>query len=242
MWRVLIAGCLIAGGCTAPDAVPDVDAGEVPPDARRVALEWIVAAWTLSPDVTVRMNGAVDDWVGEWLPDDEHAADAAVVIDGMVDGLIVSREEARVECDDVCGERDYAVEKEYWKVYESGEVRHVTQFCDSVEGECVRESFEPRCRRGTCPGARCGIDRVAQLPSRGWLDCVPVGAGAAGDACSLDANGVDDCGSELHCIDGTCRVACEFRDTGSEIVDEGQCATGVCEHVVGMSSEVGVCS
>lgn len=89
-------------------------------------------------------------------------------------------------------------------------------------------------------GEKCGLARVPWSLSHGWLECVPEGTRRDGDACTVNADGFDDCAVDLHCYEGFCRTACDDCEVGS-CFNTPDCPGRSCAQLPLASPYVGVC-
>ena len=227
---VFLAGCGAENSGT-PDAAPDA------------ATDWQGEfTWRIRvnpSDAIVRIDGVERDELTIVTAGEAAARELEVVVESEVGGVIASTLTLRAECDDHCAPIAWWERSEHLCSYASGELRFLGVSCEGVGAGCSGDAFcYAEC--GTAlvcqEGSRCGIDRVDAAPGYGWLACLPIGPVAEGGACTIDAAGLDDCGAQLHCVDGTCHRAC--RPIPDDI---DQCGGVACEPVPGMSPEVGVC-
>jgi len=234
---VLLAACS-AGDELAPD--PGLDAA--PPDAEA---DWLGEfTWNVyvgaEAGAVIRIDGVERTELALVLDGEAAARTTAVVVENVVGGVVASRATLRGDCDADCPSEDYGwtTRVDDLCAYATGEIRFQGGLCESTHGACFMDAWcLPKCGGPftTCPtDLRCGLDRVDGDPTHGWHACVPIGTGALGDACTIDAAGIDDCGVALYCIDGVCAPACnpDFQDCTSP---------STCVHVDGMANEVYAC-
>jgi hypothetical protein len=111
-----------------------------------------------------------------------------------------------------CGSPDtvWSTIDEYVGAAASGDLRFNTDEWRGPETACVGDGFGvPHCACGT--SERCAPRILRSEPLFTQMACVPIGAKAAGDPCTLTddpAGAYDDCGENLVCIAGTCTAFC----------------------------------
>jgi hypothetical protein len=111
----------------------------------------------------------------------------------------------------------------------------LTLWSFSISGEdpCIADLFEwPGCITACSVGEHCTSVMTSLDPPFSRLACAPIGPRVSGEACAWQpsADGyVQDCGTDLLCVDGTCRALCT----------EGACFE--CPPVEGHSSQLRVC-
>jgi hypothetical protein len=120
--------------------------------------------------------------------------------------------------------------------YDSGDLR---VFGDSAQlaagdagrGACAGDhGCAPECTQTTCGANRkCGAIVTSQEPLFSHLGCAPVGSAAVGSACTVAADGTDDCDAAGVCVGGTCRELCGT-------------SCDICELVDGLPPELAVCT
>ena len=229
---VLLAGCS-GGGDVVPDATP--------PDAELpdLTVDWTGDfVWTIGASgepAVVRIDGEVRDILELHFDGEAAARERTVLVENVVGGVVASTYLLRGDCEQDCGPYTAWLRWDSLCTYSSGELRVRGLGCEGPNAWCSGDAFcAPRCGRGGCPGnERCGIDRVEAVPTHGWLDCVPIGARAEGESCTIDAAGIDDCGAQLYCLDGVCRQQC--------FIEEACDAPTTCVHIDGMSPDVMAC-
>lgn len=224
---------ILLGGCGAENS--GIDAS---PDA---ATDWLGEfTWTIevtASEAVVRIDGVERDELVLALDGEAAAREREIVIEAEVGGVVAATRTLRGDCDSHCAPVAWSSRVEVLCSYDSGELRLDFVNCDGAGG-CAGDAFcLAECGGGlVCPaGTRCGIDRVDAAPEYGWPSCVAIGPVGEGDACAIDAQGIDDCSDQLHCVAGSCRRACRPGGGGD------QCGGAACEPVPGMSPEVGVC-
>jgi hypothetical protein len=228
---VLIAGCGAGGG--GPDADPYDD-----PDGEWDGTYSIRVHAMLRGEPTVRIDGVLTDWYDTSVAGEAAAAGLFIDVENLVAGQVASAVSAPVDCDERCGPAVWSFVVASYCAYDSGELRLAGIGCSgssSCEGDA---GCDPPCAVPDlgCPGEKCGLKRLPFDISRGWLQCVPAGPVGRFEACLVDADGVDDCKAGLHCVDGTCRTACDGYPP------EGECAAGTtCTQVAGASPGATAC-
>lgn len=190
-------------------------------------------------DAIVRIDGVERDELTIVTAGEAAARELDIVIESEVSGVIAATWTLRAECDDHCAPVAWSSRSETLCSYASGELRLLGVSCEGPYGGCSGDAFcWPQCGGGILcpPDTRCGVDRVDGAPDHGWPACIPIGPIGEGGVCTIGAQGLDDCGVQLHCVGGACRRACR-PETG----ETDQCGGVACEPVPGMSPEVGVC-
>ncbi|HUH01042.1 MAG TPA: hypothetical protein VML75_03540 [Kofleriaceae bacterium] len=160
----------------------------------------------------------------------------------LVDGRVASSGIATFDCGGSCGARRWDQIAVDFCAFDSGELRYGSTSCRGPTGSCTADGF---CLGGGCtfcqPGEKCGLARVPWSPSHGWLECVPAGAQADGEVCSISEEGFDDCAVDLHCYQGMCRIACDDECSSDSCFDTAACPGRYCTQIPLTSPRVGVC-
>jgi hypothetical protein len=225
-WRASVLALALAG-CGGPDeAVIDAQRCGDPDDATVHAT--VSAEPRDGATVTASVEGGGSRYEVE-LPRDEalrRRVEIAVLYDGAE--IAAYSERLYLTCDDDGCLSPVIDSFAEICVMPSGEIRWFAW----SEPDCVVDAFceEPPCRLlpDSCASdRRCGGRWLhADLPTAARA-CVPVGAGAEGDACTWgppgQATGHDSCGRGLICVDATCRRLCE-----------SSCEVGTCEPVAAL--------
>lgn len=164
-----------------------------------------------------------------------------IEVELLIDGRVSSSLTATFDCDRGCGESEWDRVSVSFCALESGELRYSSTSCSGPNSECTADGFcAARC--GPCGvGEKCGLARVPWSNEHGWLACVPLGSRGNAEACSVSADGFDDCASSLHCYEGACRPACLHLCSTPTCPDTTDCPGASCTQIPLASPGVGVC-
>lgn len=241
-----VAAALVACGDAPNSAGIDaaIDASTPPPLRYKVYVRW----WPFfdplpDPHPTIYIDGAAREELDIDYSSAASATDDAHLVELRYGGLVVASRTLRIGSQASClaDVPDASEASVGLCAIPTGELRFLGEDAWSETGSCNGDAFCPAAcvpaMNVGCSGTRCTSIYASLDPVAAHLGCAPAGPKLAGEACSLMTSyaGIhDNCGSQLVCVEGTCRQACN-----PYLELPAGCTT--CSHVAGQAPEVFAC-